>query len=207
MDKKNGWPVPDAMAMPSNLEEEEYAKMDAGFGLTQEEAPVVEQQTTPANVPVVPQPIWGSLRNSESNKLADPEWWFFYRGQMHPMRACFSSSDSIPVSDFISMPFPAHHNDPRVIFGEGRVTMKVPAGHAVAVGEIYPTMTLGEEVATLRVHEVVMRFPPDGYKDIVFTRADDVPERPISAPAGTPALTRKPKLKVTNAETGAVVTK
>jgi len=165
-----------------------------------------KKNMTPAMVPIVPQPVWGSLRNAEDDSLTEPEWWFFYQGQMYPLRPCFESTTAIPVSDFISMSLSSTYDDPRVLFGAGRITMKVLNAHSVSLGEIYPTMTTGQEVATLQVHEIVPRDPPDGYKDIVFTRVEDVPERPISAPELLPVV-RKQQLTVTDAKTGVVMRK
>lgn len=151
-----------------------------------------KKNMTPAMVPIVPQPVWGSLRNAEDGSLTNPEWWFFYQGHMYPLRPCFESSNAIKVSDFMSAQLPSRHDDPRLIFGEdARITMTVPNDYAVVAGEIYPTMTVGREVATLKVHEVVPNYPPDGFKTVVFIRVDDEPERPISAPQSPPMLLRK----------------
>ena len=146
-----------------------------------------KKNMTPAHVPLVPQPVWGSFRDPEADSIAAPERWFFYQGHMYPMRACFLSNSSIPVSDFVSAPLPPNHADPSLIFGDARITMRLPNHRKVSVGDIFPTMTIGQEVATLKVEEISPHYPPDGFKTVVFIRVDDEAERPISLPVSTSA--------------------
>jgi len=170
-----------------------------------------KKNANPAQVPITPQPIWGSKQLSEGS-LTPPEWWFFYKGELYPMRACFDV-EAMPVEEFMSMPLMPHLSDPKAIFGDPTIVMPLANHLEVIVGQEYPSMLVGNEVATLRVEEVVPHDPPDGFKDVIMVHAQEATLYPISAPlpenatmmpAAPPA---PPMLHVVDAASGKAVVK
>jgi len=128
------------------------------------------KKTTPAHIPVTPQPMWGSIRLKDET-LSAPEWWFFSDGKLYPMRACFEATP-LPISDFISMPAEENIASGSLVNDE-QIVMPVLNAYSIDIGQKYPARLVNNQLITFEVSEIVPHDPPDGYKDLVMTRIED----------------------------------